>query len=503
MSETKKEQVPMNEVPMEELNISHGNWVESIMNVQGSSTSNQSETKKPRRIQRVSEMLRETKDFEKYCAPRVVSIGPYHCKVRKEGYYQNHKLQLVQKLKVKMANKFVSNNQQKLEGLYKKLFEKIKEVRECYEENSTKDFSEEALARMMLMDGCFILYYIKSVIEDEKKEEENEKELEMKSHHTAFVQQDLFLLENQLPFLVLDVLMNNSKTPKDEWMKKINMFIDHNVMAPPQNQKSKQRCCNFMMQARYKEEKLVGDMEADASSKKLDNKVEEVISPAHLLELLHQKLVGDMEAETCHPKHYTFRNVKELTEVGIHLKPSETNCLTKISYESCGMYGSLILPPITVDESTKAKFLNLIAYEMCPDAPNDFQWVTSYVCFLDSLIDHPEDVKLLRSAKILNNCLGSDDEVADLFNQIAIDLVPHPCAYSFVKGEIQKHYDDKGKTYMAQLKHQYFKNPWTVFALAGAILALFLSAVQAYFQVWSIPSECDGLCKHIRIVEHL
>ncbi|KAA8518040.1 hypothetical protein F0562_015540 [Nyssa sinensis] len=479
MSELKNVEVPMDEVPVEELNTSHGDWVKSIMNVQGSNIAeaDQSQTKNPRRIPRVPLMLRDAKDFEKYYTPRLVSIGPYHYKVRPESHhcYQNRKLQQVQKLKPKMANKFVSNDRLQLEGLYEKLLQKTKEVRECYEENSTKDFSDEALARMMLMDGCFILYYIKSVVE------KTVNELELKSYHEAFLQQDLFLLENQLPFLVLDVLMSNSKKPiKEEWMTKINQFVEHNTMTPPQKEKSAGksfgRCRQYCHGATGNKNREDEEVSKDGHK--------EAPPPAHLLELLHVKLVGDIEPiNYCRdPQNYTFRKVKELTEVGIHLMQSEASLLTKINYEPHYTFGFLKLPPITVDDSTKAKFLNLIAYEMCPQIRNEFQWVTSYVCFLDSLIDNAEDVKELRSAKILHNCLGSDDEVAKLFNEIGTDLVPHPCAYAFVKRDIQEHYENKGKTYMAQLKYQYFKNPWTIFALLGAILALFFSAIQAFFQ---------------------
>ncbi|MBA0654798.1 hypothetical protein Goklo_021733, partial [Gossypium klotzschianum] len=125
---------------------------------------------------------------------------------------------------------------------------------------------------------------------------------------------------------------------------------------------------------------------------------------------------------------HTFRNVKELKNAGIWLKASETSCLTDISFNRIFFVGKLRLPPITVDDST----INLIAYEMCPDFDNDFT-VTSYMCFLDLLIDEAEDVKDLRDAGILYNRLGSDEEVAKLFNKMNTDLVPSPMTYSEVK----------------------------------------------------------------------
>ena len=72
----------------------------------------------------------------------------------------------------------------------------------------------------------------------------------------------------------------------------------------------------------------------------------------------------------------------------------------------------------------------------------------------------------------------------ELFNDIAYDLVPHPTAYCEVKRQIQKHYDERVKLWMAQFNHEHFRSPWSFFALLGALLVLFLSGVKAYFSVW-------------------
>ena len=85
----------------------------------------------------------------------------------------------------------------------------------------------------------------------------------------------------------------------------------------------------------------------------------------------------------------SFRNVKELMTAGIRIKPSPTRYLRDISFTSNGITACLRLPPITIDSSTKKLFLNLIAYEMSSDVPHDF---ISYLRFLDSFIDHADDV---------------------------------------------------------------------------------------------------------------
>nr|POF17248.1 hypothetical protein CFP56_18364 [Quercus suber] len=122
----------------------------------------------------------------------------------------------------------------------------------------------------------------------------------------------------------------------------------------------------------------------------------------------------------------SYRNVQELRAAGIHVEVERSkekgSCLSDISFTTLGCLGYLWLPPIIVDDSTRPKFLNLITYEMCLDFKIDFG-ITSYISFLDSLIDKANDVKMLRKAGILHNCLGSDEEVAQVFNEIGTDLV--------------------------------------------------------------------------------
>ncbi|KAJ4706271.1 hypothetical protein OWV82_019944 [Melia azedarach] len=107
----------------------------------------------------------------------------------------------------------------------------------------------------------------------------------------------------------------------------------------------------------------------------------------------------------------SYRSAMELQLVGINFKPSN-------------------------NDSTESSLLNTVAYEACADSPDDFA-VTSYICLLDSLIDHAEDVKELRSKGILHSFLGSDEQVADLFNKIANNLVPNADIYRSIRENIE------------------------------------------------------------------
>jgi len=180
----------------------------------------------------------------------------------------------------------------------------------------------------------------------------------------------------------------------------------------------------------------------------------------------------------------TYRNIEELRAAGIKLKVEKSRRLRLISfsYRWKFLWAELTLPEIIVDDTTAPTFHNLIAYEMCPDFVNNFE-ICSYVAFMDSLIDHPEDVKELRSAKVLHNALGSDEEVAKLFNTISTDLVPNTESYSDVRGKIEDHCRNQYRTWIAQGYHTHFSNPWAIIAFSAALVALVLTFIQTWFAI--------------------
>ncbi|XP_059428773.1 UPF0481 protein At3g47200-like [Corylus avellana] len=399
------------------------------------------------KIQKVSFLVRDNKNVAKYFEPRVVSLGPIH--------HGNPKYNLAEEYKLGLANKFVKESGKTAGSLYAKIEEKISKLREYFDGEVTKEYDDECLAWMLFVDGCAVLQFMYYAVEEKFKD------VKIKNDLAAFGQQDLFLLENQLPYQLLEDLMELSDN-KETLKNSIDSFIENhaNCKAPKNTSTEK---------------------------------------PAHLLDRLRTRLLckvpvpraGDHKGKKKKEADWqSYRNVQELRAAGIQLKPSKTNSLIDLHFSDQNTFypGYLHLPQITVDDSTGPMFLNLIAYEGCPDFENDFG-VTSYVCFLDTLIDHPADVKELRNAHILHNLLGSDKEVSQLFNDIATDLVPNPKTYADVKNGIQKCYDSKWKTWIAQAIHDHFSSPWTFVGFLAAFLALALTVLQTWYSVRGSPSD--------------
>ena len=175
----------------------------------------------------------------------------------------------------------------------------------------------------------------------------------------------------------------------------------------------------------------------------------------------------------------SFLHIKELKAAEIYVKPSRKSVLTDVSFNSYYFCRYLKLPPIVIDDFTKSKFLNMVAYEMCRDAPDDYT-VTSYVCFLCELIYDADDVKELRSKNIFYNRLGSDEDVVKIFNEIADGLVD-PDAYGDVKARIQKHYYKRVNTWIAGGLQEYFRYPWSFTGFIAAVWILILTSLQTYY----------------------
>ncbi|XP_034225522.1 UPF0481 protein At3g47200-like [Prunus dulcis] len=455
------------------------------------------ENAKPK-IQRVPFMLRDHKNFEKYYEPRVAAIGPFH--------HGKPKYEQAEKVKRHLAANFVKDSEQNDADLLKKVEENIKGLKECYDEEATKKYDDDSLAWMLFIDGCSTLEFIYKY---EKLES-----FKIKRDQVAFAEQDMFLLENQLPYLLLKLLMSSS-SKHEELKESIERFVQmHGVAPPDENQKSQQ-------DARKPEQKppqpgaglaRPGQHPAVTNINREENQHSQSTAitikpkptepePTHLLELLLTRMLGYAPRKSKPSVNLgaqSFRNVQELQAAGIHFRPSkEGSLLGNIDFKSYICCGFLYLPKIKVDDSMGPKFMNLIAYEMCPDFQNDFG-VTSYISFLDSLIDHPDDVKHLRKKHILRNLLGSDEEVAQLFNEIGTDLVPNNAIYRVLKSKIEDHCQTMWKKRVAKFFHEHFSRPWTILPFIGVLLGLGMTAAQTWYAANSSTPPCEALLEYLK-----
>ncbi|XP_058747510.1 UPF0481 protein At3g47200-like [Vicia villosa] len=420
------------------------------------------------KIQKVVKHLRNRNDFEKHFSPKYVSIGPIH--------HDNQNLRLGQSYKLTWAANYFQHILQTPEFLHRKIADNIYELMSHYTDDvladtavSLQGFSslEEKLSWVLFVDGCFLLNILRSI---DPNRLNNENEVNMKVDQLVLVMKDVLLLENQLPYLVLKLLWHNDS--EEELIDTMINFLSCYRWTSPVNKRT-------WWSSGFHEILLNAP-------------------PTHLLDFQRKMILTKsnpkMEAnnEDMHwreeffyieSKMMTHRNIQDLTAGGIKLKSSGTRRTTDVGFSEGPFAAELTLPEIIVDDSTATSFLNLIAYEMCPDFENDFG-ICSFMVFMDSLIDSGEDVRILRSHGILSNLLGKDEQVADLFNTISTDLVYNTTTYFEVRDKIHKHRFNKYKMWLVLGYQKYFSNPWAVIGFIAGSVALVLTFAQTWFTIF-------------------
>ncbi|XP_068639608.1 UPF0481 protein At3g47200-like [Aristolochia californica] len=171
---------------------------------------------------------------------------------------------------------------------------------------------------------------------------------------------------------------------------------------------------------------------------------------------------------------------RRLRDAGIKFKKKKTTGFSNITFHR----GVLEIPYLHVDNYTEVLLRNLIAWEQCH--PNVGAYFTGYGIFMDFIINTAEDVDILNRHGILEQTLGSEEEVASLFNGLSTnifysqhknDFLPRVCQRLrlYCKGRIN--------IWKANLINDYIGNPWAIISVVAAIVLLFLTAMQTFFSV--------------------
>ncbi|KAF6170940.1 hypothetical protein GIB67_014757 [Kingdonia uniflora] len=394
-------------------------------------------------IFRVPENLREIEP--KAYIPQVVSIGPYHRGKACLKFMERHKWRLLRHV--------IERTGHSLELYLEAMAELEEKTRRCYA-NSTKVSNSREFIEMMLLDACFILELLRVSVKG--------------FIYCGYswgdpiftcrgvlpsIQRDLLKLENQLPLFVLDRLFSLT-CEADETITVTNLALQ------------------FF---------------ESVGCEKIDHSLAHANEPGlHFLHVVRQSLLPSPKATFgCapimidHQAQLMMHCVSSLKDSGVKFRKKKSEKFMDIEFKN----GFLYIPPLVIHDSTKAIFLNLMVFEQC--YPHCSNHVTSYISFMDGLINCPRDVGHLRFQGIIDHGLGSEEEVAGLFNklckEIAFDI--NDCYLSGVSAEVNKYFDRRWHTWRATLKHEYFSNPWAILSLLAAILLIFLTLAQTFYTV--------------------
>ncbi|XP_076929477.1 UPF0481 protein At3g47200-like [Bidens hawaiensis] len=143
---------------------------------------------------------------------------------------------------------------------------------------------------------------------------------------------------------------------------------------------------------------------------------------------------------------------------------------------------TLIMPELDINDFTELVLKNLIAYEQL--SADVSQYITSYAMAMDMLIDTQEDIAKLVQSKVVVNHIGSNQEAADMINNICKEVGCKDFFYSDQWEEMNSHYNSSWSKNVAWLRRTYFNNPWNGIALFAGIFLFTLTFIQTFFTVY-------------------
>lgn len=421
-------------------------------------------------IYRIPHYLREGDD--KAYFPQIVSLGPYHHGKRRLRQMDRHKWRSLQHI--------LKRNNQDIK-LYLDAIKELEErARACYEGSIT--LSSNEFVEMMVLDGCFILELFQGAAGGFKHlgYSRNDPIFAMRgSMHS--IQRDMIMLENQLPLFILDRLLGLQLGEPNQTglvAKLALQFFD--PLMPTDEPLTKSD--------RNRLESSIGYRKTFDPLSEQDG--------LHCLEVFRRSLLrrGPQPEPRVWIKRWSHANrvvdkrrqqlihcVTELREAGVKFKKRKTDRFWDIKFSN----GILEIPRLLIHDGTKSLFLNLIALEQCHlDCSND---ITSYVVFMDNLINSSEDVGYLHYCGIIEHWLGSDAEVADLFNRLCQEVVYdiNDSYLSRLSAEVNRYYNHKWNAWRASLRHNYFSNPWAIISFFAAVILLLLTFAQSFYGIYS------------------
>ncbi|KAF9592585.1 hypothetical protein IFM89_016036 [Coptis chinensis] len=303
---------------------------------------------------------------------------------------------------------------------------------------------------MMLLDGCFIIEFFLKAIFPKDKYDPVKRSCSLRDS----VYRDILLLENQLPYFVLNNLYNLVNGPE----KRCSIFSFHQLTL---------RHLKYLLK--------MGQPDHFIRSSCDDIK--------HLLDILLVYFVPSttriQTTETA--KVRTIPSATTLHESGVKFNTGTTNCFLDITFT----YGVIHIPTMTVDDGTELVFRNLIAMEQSQEDTTNF--IGDYFDILDSLVNTANDVAFLQFNGFIENGLGSNEEVAQMINNINNGVIATP-SKSHYYGALMQDLNDyyRCHQWMAKLRRDYLNNPWTIRSLCAAFFLLVCTLIQTVCSVISV-----------------
>ncbi|KAM5574680.1 UPF0481 protein [Rosa sericea] len=398
-------------------------------------------------IYRVPHRLRSV--CEKAYTPQVVSIGPLH--------HGKETLKAMEEHKWRYLQCYIARNNLSLKDCIKIVRDQETRLRSCYSE--AIELQSDELISIILVDAVFIIEFLLRYSDPGLRDEND---CIFGTPEMIYgVWPDLMMLENQLPFFILEHLFSAPFEDTDTLEDFGRLSILH-------------LCHEFLNQ--------VGHIGGTFDNWK-DVSKEEVLHFVDFLRKLHIAPMSELQSAR-QPEQVTAPCIEELKRAGVKFKIGSTKNLFDIRFKD----GILEIPKLVISDSTELVLRNLIALEQC--RRKDL-YISDYVCIMDQFVNTPKDVELLVHYGIVEHMLGGgNDEVSTMINSLTteVGITVMEFHYGTVCADLNKFCSSLWHRRMANLRQNYFNTPWKTVSFIAAVFLLIFTAVQTICSIISLKA---------------
>ncbi|MED6148867.1 hypothetical protein PIB30_057087 [Stylosanthes scabra] len=378
--------------------------------------------------------------------PKVVSIGPLH-------YLGNPRLVTMEAHKQVYCQHLFQRSEASVAELVSCVQELEPQIRACYSEKI--NLTADELVKVILIDCCFV---IELFLEDEWMI--NDALFSTPWMHALVIINDLILLENQVPFFVIDKIYNlafasqlNNGGEFSSFMSiavdSFSYFNKQGLLPPAAN------------------------------------------SIAHFTDLLRYFYLPPLHRRPSRVSRVIVlgHSASELVEAGVKFMVNESSsshgCLLDLEFKD----GTLRIPHIEVSNITDEIWLrNMVALEQY-HYPEE-HYITDYVAFFAHILKTSKDTGVLIKAGIIDSISGGnyDSSVANLFGDVGKGpmLANTNVDYLKICDDLNAYYNDPWNNKMATLRRDYFTTPWKTAASIAAIVLLILTVIQTVCSILQV-----------------
>ena len=357
--------------------------------------------------------------------------------------------------------------------LYEAIREKEGKIRSCYSEHI--NMKSEDFVRLIMLDASFIIEFLYETCELQAEDD-----LLIAKPWTSYLMLDLVLLENQIPYFVLEIIFDLA-TFTD--MRCVDAFVQ------------------FAIASYFLKHIYPGDREIDSKSParmdsirsfhkkvrgRIDDNIRSSFRPCHFCDLL-RNFYG---SRSIFPRYGKLTKcsfgASQLQDVGIKFEADHNKSITDL--ECVEGDKSLKIPSMKITSWTEILLRNVVAFEQC-HYPFD-RSVTDYLILLDCIINTEKDVEILVEKKIMHS-LVDNDKVAAMVNKLIdnVSATHISLCYADVYQMFSKCYDNTFCRNRATFVREYWSTPWKKISLLGGIFLLFLTLIQTICSVISLIKQ--------------